>query len=170
MLELQKHPVKIMKLNPRSEFHGDEEVLALDIKIAFDIPNSALDRLSPTLREALYEASNDPDLLGSDAEHLTHVKNPQLGTLKWAGEYSPCGLHMHTGNGRAKGDVLFGNATVGKITIKPKEGGTCACVARAQVLPTPDEVGRLSALLRRAVPVSLDTSAASVDGGDDSDE
>lgn len=47
----------------------------------------------------------------------------------------------------------------------------CACVARAQVLPTPDEVGKLSALLKHEVPATLDPSAATnVDELEDDDE
>src|SRR5580692_2138966 len=104
MLVLERHKIKIFHLNVRSEMHGEEERTAVDIKFSFDVPNSALDTLGEGLRDALYSEGDDPDLLGRDDEHHTHVKYPQLGTLKWAGEYSSVGLHLHTGNGRGKGD------------------------------------------------------------------
>ncbi|OYD64817.1 UNVERIFIED_ORG: hypothetical protein BDU10_7437 [Burkholderia sp. CF145] len=171
MLEFIKHPVKILHLNVRTEQHGDAEVTAVDIKLGFDLPNRALDQLSPTLRSSLYEPSADDAGLLNDADHMTHVKNPQLGTVKWAGSYAPVGLHLHTGNGRAsKGDLLFVEATFDKLAITAKEGGTCACVARAQILPSPDQTAKLVALLKHEVPATLDgASAVEVDseGADD---
>lgn len=96
------------------------------------------------------------------------MKYPQLGALKWSGEFSPVGVQLHTGNGKAKGDLIFPDATFGKLSITVKEGGTCACVARAQVRPTPDETAKLVALLKHEVPVSLDPSqATNVDQQDD---
>ncbi|MBB5469347.1 hypothetical protein HDG32_005494 [Paraburkholderia sp. CI2] len=174
MLEFSKVPVKILHLNIRTELHGDEEKTAVDIKLGFDLPNHALDQLSPTLRPSLYTASDDPDLLGPDAEHMTHVKNPQLGTLHWAGEFAPVGLHLHTGNGRGtKGDLLFTDATFGKLAILVKEGGTCSCMARAQVLPNPDETAKLVGLLKHEIPASLNSSDAvdvKAEKPDDDDE
>jgi hypothetical protein len=160
MLEFIKHPVKILHLNVRTELHGDEERTAVDVKLGFDLPNRALDKISPTLRTSLYEPSPDDAGLLDDAEHMTHVKNPQLGTLRWSGEYAPVGLHLHTGNGRAKGDLLFTEAKFGKLAFTAMEGGTCSCVARAQILPSPEETAKLVGLLKHQIPATLDTSAA----------
>jgi hypothetical protein len=167
MLELTRHPMKITHLNVRSEMHGDAEVLCVDIKLKFDVPNTVLDDLATGLRETFYEPSNDPDLLGPDAEHLTHVRFPQLGTVHWSGDLAGVGVHMHAGNGKAKGDLIFPDAGFVNISVKPLEGGTCTCIAQAQVKPSPEEAGKLSALLKHEVPVSLDMSNAT-DG--DSDE
>jgi hypothetical protein len=169
MIALQKHPVKILHLNVRSEMHGDEEKTAIDIRLGFDVPNTYLETLGPGLRDALYDEPGDPDLLGKDDEHRTHVRYPQLGTLKWAGEYASVGLHLHLGNGRGKGDMLFVESKFGRLTVTPKEGGTCACVARAQVLPTPEETAKLVSLLRHQVPATVDMTNA-VSAGKDKDD
>ena len=160
MFELKRHPVKILHLNLRTEHVGDEERNALDIKLGFDLPNTQLDSLAEHLSEALYEPPDDPDLLGHDALAMTHVRFPQLGALKWAGEYASVGLHLHLGNGRGKGDLLFFESRFGKLSVACKEGGTCACVARVQVLPTPDETAKLVGLLKHEVPATLDMSNA----------
>ncbi len=167
MLELTKHPMKIAHLNLRTELHGDAEVSCVDIKLAFDVPNTALDGLATGLRESFYAPPDDPDMLGPDAEHLTHVRFPQLGTVKWDSELSGVGMHVHSGNGKAKGDLIFPDAVFGKLSMTLREGGTCACIARAQVHPTPEEVGKLSGLLNHSVPVSLDLTNATVAGDDD---
>ncbi|MEX3994845.1 hypothetical protein AB4Y35_29210 [Paraburkholderia sp. EG286A] len=163
MLELKRHPVKIAHLNLRTEKHGDEDVNALDIKITFDLPNTRLNDIAAGLRESLYEASSDPDLLGPDGDHLTHLRYPQLGKegkFPWIAEWSSVGFHLHTGNGRGKGDLLWVESTFGQLVVQPKEGGTCSCVARAQVLPTPDETAKLASLLKHDVPASTDMSKA----------
>jgi hypothetical protein len=172
MIALQKHPVKILHLNVRSELHGDVERTAVDIKLGFDVPNRYLDSLGLGLRGALYSAPDDRNMAvpGTDADHLTHVRYPQLGTLKWAGEFQSVGLHLHLGNGRGKGDLLFVESKFGKLTVTPKEGGTCACVTRAQVLPTPDETAKLVGLLKHEVPATVDmTNAVNTDEEDDDD-
>jgi hypothetical protein len=42
---------------PRNEMHGDDEVLAVTLGLKITAANLLLDRLSPTLRAALYLAS-----------------------------------------------------------------------------------------------------------------
>jgi len=161
MLALEKHPCKILHLNVRTENHGDAEVTAVDIKLGFDVPNTYLDALGNGLRESLYEnnPNADPSLL-DEADHLTHVRFPQFGKHKWAGEWDAVGLHLHLGNGRGKGDLQFGDAKLNKFLFEPKEGGTCACEARAQVLPSPDETAKLVALLKRQVPITINMDDA----------
>ncbi|WP_233866751.1 hypothetical protein [Paraburkholderia adhaesiva] len=169
MLALKRHTVKIAHLNLRTEKHGDKDVNALDIKITFDVPNGRLDDLAGGLRASLYEQSGKPDLLGPDKNHLTHLRFPQLGKVKWGGAWSPVGFHLHVGNGRGKGDLLFVQSKFDQVELTPKEGGTCTCVARAQVLPTPDETARLVGLLGHEVPASTDFTNAvgSDETGDD---
>ncbi|MFP3549718.1 hypothetical protein SB861_03250 [Paraburkholderia sp. SIMBA_049] len=161
MIALEKHPVKILHLNVRTEQHGDEERTAVDIKLGFDVPNTYLESLGPGLRESLYEINRqaDPSLL-DEADHLTHVRYPQLGKQKWAGGWEAVGLHLHLGNGRGKGDLQFGDTKLDKFLFEPKEGGTCACEARAVVLPTPDETAKLVGLLKRQVPATINMDDA----------
>jgi len=89
-----------------------------------------LDKLSPSLRASLCEAANDPDMLGPDRTNLPHLKNPQLGTLRWAGEYEPVSPHLHTG-AKPQDDLLFTEANFGKIAFVLKEGGTSLRVCRS---------------------------------------
>lgn len=159
MFTLKKHPCKITHLNLRTQKAGDEDVNAIDITLAFDLPNSCLDTLSAGLRPALYERADDPDLI-DDPDHLTRVRFPKLGTHKWAGDLMGAGVHFHLGNGRGKGDLLFIDSNLRKLEITPKEGGTCACRVQAQVLPTPDETAKLAALNQHEIPVTTDLSQA----------
>ncbi|MFL9933590.1 hypothetical protein P0D88_31335 [Paraburkholderia sp. RL18-103-BIB-C] len=167
MLDFVKHPVKIAHINVRTEMHGDEEVTAVDVKLTFDLPNQSLDKLSSTLRPALYAPDGDGDLLGKDEQHMPHLRNPQLGILRWAGEYEPVSLHLHTG-GKPKDDILLSGATFGKLSFRPQEGGTCSYTARVQILPNADEAAKLMMLLKHEVPATLDADeAVNVEAGDD---
>ena len=172
MFELTRHPMKILNLNLRTEMHGDKEVRCVDIKVRFDVPNTSLDELAGGLRDALYERGADDADLIDDGEHMTHVKYPQIGKFKWADDTrSGVGVHMHAGNGKAKGDLIFSEAKWDILSIEPHEGGTCECEGRAQVETTPEQVGKLSTLHQHTVPVSLDfTHAIEGDGDGEGDE
>jgi hypothetical protein len=169
MLDLVKHPVKIAHINVRTEMHGDEERTALDVKVTADLPNTALDGFSPSLRASLFSASDDPDLLGPDDAHLPHLKNPALGTLQWAGKFSPVAFRLHTGGRSTKNDLAFADITLDKITIRPKEGGTCSFSWRLQVLPSEDEAARVMMLLNHEVQATQETADA-LDADETEDE
>lgn len=170
MLDFQRQAVNIAHINVRTEMHGDEEVTAVDLRLTFDVPNLVLDKLSPTLRASLYETANDPDMLGPDDAHLTHVKNLQLGTLRWAGEYEPVTLHLYTG-AKPRDTLQFSDANFGKITFLPQEGGTCSFTTRVQILPSADQAARLVMLLKHEVPATLDAeNAVNVDDAANEDE
>jgi hypothetical protein len=158
MLDFEKHPMKLQHINVRDEHHGELTVIVLDLKITFDVPNTALDQLSPTLRESLF--APDPKL-GNLLEdgHRPHVKNPELGTLKWAGRFKPVSLYLHLGQ-KTKDDILLAEATADKILVDPKEGGTCSITMRLQVRPTVTERGRLTDYLRQEIKGTLNTSEA----------
>src|SRR5258707_7776693 len=127
MLDFTKHPVRITHMNTRVEEHGDEEKKMLDLRIEADLPNTVLDRFSPSLRPSLFSTDEQPEL-EPDGQHLPHVKNPELGTLTWTNSYHPVSLQLHTDARRSKNDVRLKDAKLGKIRLRPKEGGTIGFV------------------------------------------
>ncbi|CAG9258529.1 conserved hypothetical protein [Paraburkholderia unamae] len=161
MIEFARHPLKIAHINVRSETHGDEEVIAVDLKLSFELPNTVLDTLSPSLRVSLFDAANDPDIFeGEDGPPLTRVRHPHLGVLRWSETWRAMRLHLHTG-ARARDDLAFDDVTLGKLAMRPREGGTVAFDARAQVHPKTEAVtAKLVTLLKREVPATLDASEA----------
>ena len=80
--ELEKVKGKIAHLNVREEKHGEDPVLAVDVKIKADVTNKFLDELSPGLRQAFFakEGAAQPDL---EEDHLTVLRFPQLAPQKW---------------------------------------------------------------------------------------
>jgi len=154
MLRFENHPVTIAHINVRPEFHGEDEVTVLDLKLTTDLANTALDRASHTLREAIFEAEEGGDLLGA-GEHLPHVKNPELGTLHWKGEYSAT-VRLITGP-KEKDVIEIEGATLDKIAIEPKEGGSCAFTFRVRIEPDEKLAASLMMLLRHEVRASIST-------------
>ncbi|CAG9265701.1 conserved hypothetical protein [Burkholderia diffusa] len=162
MLDFKRQEVKIVHLNPRCELHGTEEHIAVDIKLLFELRADTLDALSSSLYPSLFEVSNDPDMFeGKDAPLLVHVRHAGLGTLRWSETWRAMRLNLHTG-AKPKDDLVFDGVTVDRLTMRPREGGTVAFSARAQVHPRTENVtARLVALLKHEIPATLDASEAS---------
>jgi hypothetical protein len=169
MIEFARHPLRIAHINVRSETHGDEEVIAVDLKVSFELPNTVLDVLSPSLRASLFDAANDPDIFaGDEGPPLTRVRHPHLGVLRWSETWRAMRLHLHTG-ARARDDLAFDAVTLGRLTMQPRDGGTVAFGARAQVHPRTESVtAKLVTLLKHEIPATLDARDAT--DGDEADE
>jgi len=153
MIEFKRHPVKVEHVNPRVELHGDERHTALDLKLTADLPNSALDALSPTLRASLFA----DDLLG-DAVVL---KNPELGsTFPWdAPDVKGVSITLHLGS-RARDDFTLSGAKLTKIRLKPQNGGTFGYTFTLQLETHNNEASKLHPLMQSEVPATLNCSEA----------
>jgi len=164
MIEFARCPVKIAHINVRSETHGDQEVIAVDLKLSFELPNTSLDTLSPSLRASLFDAANDPDIFaGEDGPPLVRVRHPHLGLLRWSETWRAMRLSLHTGT-RPRDDIAFDGVTFGRLTMRPREGGTVAYGARAQVHPRTEGItAKIVALLKHEVPATLDACDATDD-------
>lgn len=149
---LTKTKGKVAHLNVREEKHGEDNVLACDIKIKADVSNKFLDDLSPGLRAALFAKEGTQEALVDGEDHLTVLRFPQLAPIKWAVAMVDGEIIMHGGK---KADDLSFECDVKEATLAPKEGGTVELTFQAAVLPTPEESGAIAALLGRDVKVSV---------------
>lgn len=149
MLELSKQSVTIAHVNSRLQMHGDEEVLAVDIKMSADMSNKMLDELSPGLRVALYSGGAQADV---EEDHLSQVRFPQMPHVDWGDGLEEAEFTIHGGRG---GETLKFSADVNNLRLTPKDGGTVAVSFRAQILPSPEEVGTITGMLGQKVKVSV---------------
>ncbi|MBB5411661.1 hypothetical protein HDG34_005622 [Paraburkholderia sp. HC6.4b] len=133
MMRFENHPVRLEHINTRVEFHGEEERLALDLTIKADLPNTALDDMSPTLRSSLYEADRQPDIVDPDSTPV--LRNPQLGTLHWAGKFAGVKLALRDEDRDGLGDLRFVDARLDRVHFQPKDGGTCSFIWHIHVYP-----------------------------------
>ena len=164
MFELSKHKCKIAHLNIREETHGEDKVLAEDIKVCADVPNDFLSYLAPTLKWSLYDKPDGAQgELIQDAGHMPRLRYSQLPPLAWAGEMAKATFVVH---GAKKADDLVFEATVNKLLLDCKDGGTVAITFKAAVYPTAEESGRLAALLGQEHKVSVRPFSEAAGGSD----
>jgi hypothetical protein len=157
MIAFERHAVTLEHMNVRTQKHGEEEKPMLDLKFRADLPNTALDRLSPGLRPSLYRPDGDGDLI--DADHMPVLRHPKLAPLHFVGEVHPVKLVMHLGN-RARDDLVLAGGKLGKVTVKALEGGTFTYGFRLQVEPNEANNKLINEVLRHEVPATLDLSEA----------
>ena len=159
MFNLSKHISKIAHLNLREEKHGEDTVLACDVKIEADVTNDFLSYLSPTLKGSLYEKLNDQGELLNDG-HMPTLRYPALPDLLWDGTME-AEFIIH--GEKKSGDMVF-DASVTKLHLGCKEGGTVTITFRVSLHPTAEQSGRLAALLGQDAKVSVHPPEDSNDG------
>lgn len=167
MFSLKKQTAEIAHLNLREEKHGDDDVLAVDVKVVTNVPNDFLSQLHPTLKWSLYSKGEDGQQeLVEDKGHLPHLRYSALPQLAWAGTMKGATFVVH---GAKKADDLSFEAEVGKLRLECKEGGTVMVTFRASVLPTAEQSGALAALLGQEAKVSVRPSTEEPAGDGDGD-
>lgn len=123
--------VKLLHVNHRKEFHGDEKVQAVDLNFEWETSNEALDLLDPALRQALYwnaSAEAGQEALPEVLSVLPNLRIPHLngGKFKYRGNDKHKGYDfaLDYGLGGEDSNVDFPDCAVGKYEIEAKEGGS----------------------------------------------
>jgi len=162
MWSLEQKSATLDHMNTRTEKFGDEDKLAVDLKIGMTVPNTFLDEIQTGLRSALYGRANEKDLL-DQADHLPRLLFTLLAPLSWEYEWTNCRLTLHYGV-RADGDLVLEDVAINKLTLAPKDGGSVEVRFRAQFYPDleqhPEIMGKLAMMLEgKAITVTLDQRA-----------
>jgi hypothetical protein len=122
--------VKLLHVNHRKEFHGDDKVQAVDLNFEWETTNDSLDLLDPALRQMLY--FNAAALEGQEAlpEVLTVLPNLRCahlngGKFKYRGndKFKGYDFLLDFGLGDDQSNVDFPDCSVGKHEIEVKENG-----------------------------------------------
>lgn len=152
---LKKVKAKVAHLNVRDEKHGDDPVLAVDVKISADVPNTFLDSLGHGMRAALYRGEGEKagETFDIELDHMPVLRFPQLAPIKWRAGLVGCKFIVH---GPKKADDVLFEADVKDLDLEPKEGGTVALTFKASVLPTSEELAKLGEWLGHETKVSIE--------------
>jgi hypothetical protein len=162
MFELSKHQCKIAHINIRTEKHGEEEILAADVKVEADVTNDFLSYLDPTLKWSLYaKPEGGQGELIQDDSHMPRLRYAFLPELRWADKMAKAVFIIH---GKKKTDDVEFEASVDKLCLQCKEGGTVSISFRAAVLPTPAQSGFLAGMLGTEAKVSVREAGDPGDG------
>lgn len=166
--DLHNETVHLAHVNTRTEKHGDDDVLALDIRCELTTANAVLSKFSDSLKSVIYEKDRggQEDLINPD--HMPSLRNPLLGPLKWDLEMPSVQFRILHGEDDSL-DTVFSGAKAGKFMFQCQEGGTVVVGFRIQV-SQPDEavVARLLTMLGKSVKVTLISEMVSLDDDEDS--
>lgn len=123
--------VKLLHVNHRKEFHGEEKVQAVDLNFEWETSNEKLDLLDPALRTALYfnaAANEGQEALPEVLAILPNLRLPHLngGKFKYRGndKFKGYDFELDFGLGDEESNVRFEDCAVGKYEVETKEGGT----------------------------------------------
>ncbi|MGI4938342.1 MAG: hypothetical protein ACRYF5_16615, partial [Janthinobacterium lividum] len=160
MFDLIETKCKFTDYNPRVELHGETPSPATDISLSALMSNDVLNDLCPGMREALYEAPTNPDLVeAADPDSLTALRFPFLKyPLTLNLELKERKLTIDYGLGAEGGsNVVLPNCKVSKFTVEPQNGGTV--LVKFQVTAHPDEKqsGWLYTNQKADIVISLET-------------
>jgi hypothetical protein len=122
--------VKLLHVNHRKEFHGDDKVQAVDLNFEWETTNECLDLLDPALRTMLYfnaAAAEGQEGLPEVLSVLPNLRCPHLngGKFKYRGgdKFKGYDFLLDFGLGGEASNVDFPDCAVGKHEIEAKENG-----------------------------------------------
>jgi hypothetical protein len=153
MFELENQSARVAHVNLREEKHGEEDVLACDLKFEAKMSNAFLRQLHPDLQGSLYERGSQLALDIGESVALPKLRFQLMAApLKWEGKIVGGKVTIHA---PISDDDLVIFADIGELRLSPQDGGTVIIGFRAQFLPDGDQAARLPFLLGKLVDISV---------------
>lgn len=115
---------KLTSVTPRTEKHGDDDVFAISLGLSITGPNTMLDALSPSLRNALYMAVPGQDQLPGVEPATPLLRCKVLQEVKLGpSAFEGWTLAVDHGIDESK-PITLGGCKVDRFVVLPSEGGT----------------------------------------------
>lgn len=157
MFDIEKKPCTLQHINIRDEKHGDENVLAIDMKLTGDFDGDILSEFGAELRHALYKKAEGGDLADQASTVPTALRFPKMiQPLKFSDEIIGAAVTVAYGIG----DIVLETCDINNFRVECKDGGTVRVTYRVQAKPTGEQLAKLSQVLGSAVEVSIDPPEA----------
>lgn len=153
MFDLHKKSLTLSHVNGRHEKHGDDNVLAADLKFIGKFSGDVLAEFAPTLRSAMFTKAEGGDLAdqGSDVPTALRFKN-LCQPLKFSNELVGAAVTLEYG----LQEIIFDPAKVNSFALECFDGGTVKVTFRVQVSGISQEsLARCFMLLDTLVPVTI---------------
>jgi len=161
MFRLDTEDSKLTSVNARAEMHGEETMLACDLKFKVTMPNTALDMFDEGLRTTLFKRVDpkDADLadqgMADNDDYLPALRFPEMSKVNWG--YEGAGYRMVISQGiSGEEDVILINTKVDKFKFDCLQGGSVEIEFRVIGHPNETEMGRLCSLIQRDVDLTLE--------------
>lgn len=155
MFSLNETNLLLANVNPRSERHGEDMVLAADLKLTVKTSNDILSEFHPSLKSALYgkQGGSQGELVDIPG-HLPELRFPQIGKIRWEKEFAGYELRVHWGIDGST-DIVLSDCKIDKFSFECLDGGSVVFGFRAIVHPAASEMGRLCDLIQKEITVTL---------------
>ena len=142
--KMKKTSAILKNMNPRKENHGEDLVLATDLKLQVVMPGSIMDELTDT--KAAWEffcwdqsteevRPNGVDHFALSAQFDAHV------------------LHVSIG----EKTMTFDDVTIKKFKAKPIDGKRVELTFQAQIYPQKNQLAELAEMIMEQVKIKIDT-------------
>lgn len=154
MFSLSHQKAKLSSVNPRSELHGQDKKLAVDLKFEMKVSNDVLSEFDPSLKSALYKKGDTQGDLIDEPGHLPALKFPMMGAIKWGKDFAGYNTVIHYGVSGAQ-DIVLLECEVDNFRFDCQDGGTVAVSFRVIAHPEPTELVRLCEMIQQEVEMSL---------------
>lgn len=159
-----KTKLHLVNVNPRREKHGQDNVMAVDLKLQWETSNDALSMFDGWLKGSLY-CNNTAQTKGkkgqSDLDGIPPVSDmpnlrfPFLAPLKLDLELTGYELRIDHGLG-GKSDLVLDDCEVNDFRLDCKEGGTVVVQLRVQCNKISErEAGKLCTLIDSDIEATL---------------
>lgn len=170
MFNLVKESVRLVNVNLRKEKHGDDKVIACDLKFEAKLHNSVLNKLSPGLKDSMY--TQDPgataDMINPD--HAPKLRHPEANAIKLAIDLHNVRLGVLE-DGANEEDMVFSGSKCNNFSTLSQEGGTVVVGFRVQIAaPSKREIGELGYLIDEMMKVNLEVEAVEEEPANPDDE
>ncbi len=160
MFDIENKACTLQHINIRDEKHGEENVLAVDIRFSGDFDGDILAEFGPALRACLYKKAEDGDLADQASTVPTAMRFPKMiQPLKFADEIIGAAVTVVYGIG----DIVLETCNVNNFRVECKEGGTVRVTYRVQGNPSGEQLAKLSQMLGLIVDVSIAPPMANIE-------
>jgi hypothetical protein len=145
-MKFRKRKANVTNVNNRKENHGEEKVLAIDVKFCVAGTPKLLDDFDARMRECFFLTEEGKE---------NYPRFPEITSFKWGREYEDAKIRV--------GEEDFDEVKLKGFEFECKEGGVVELTFTASWRPNPDDVGALAELIKEEVTVSFTTQFDLVD-------
>ena len=155
LFSIDEQETKLLDVNPRKELHGEEDVLAADLKFEAKMLNDALAIFDPTLKWSMYDKDQHDLESKVNKDGAIKLRYPKMSPFAWDHTVNSATVIIHKG-GHVKSDILLKECKIDGFRLECLDGGTVILTFRVQVHPTEDLAGKLCMLTKKSVEISIE--------------
>lgn len=152
MFDLDKKTCTLDHINIREEKHGEDNVLAIDLKLTGKFDGDILAEFGPELRHSMFKKAESGDLVDQVSDAPTALRFPRMvQPLRFDDEIIGASVMLAYGIGNIKLETC----DINNFKVECNEGGTVQVTFRVQAKPSGDQLAKISMMLGTPVEVSI---------------